>query len=294
MTVKKKKDIKPPSPVMKTGGVRNEARDVEQRPTVQETDPNYGSDVATDKTRVDFDDSKFIAAIRQKGYFVRWRKAMICVCQNPETEQTSMRGVCDICDGSGYFYIDPQEIQAIMTNFSKQSDIYQRAGRWMSGESAITVEPQYKIGYRDSIEMLDAVAVFNEWITKGNRRGIRSKLPDGVDSARYRIKNINALFYADSNRTPVRLSEELHYTIDANGWIKWTSEGNKVPDGTVFSIHYDFHPVYVVTSHPHQLRDTVSKTKKKRQTVVRLPVQARVMLDYLHDPNTVLPTTSVC
>lgn len=295
MPVDPRSKIKPPAPVTKgPTGVREETRDVEQAPTVGEIDPNYRPDLAIDKTRVDFQDDKFVAAIRQKGYYVRWRKAMICVCINPETEQSRIRGACDICDGSGYFYIDPHDIQAIMTGFTKQSDVYKKPGRWMTGEVAATVEPQYKLGYRDSLEMLDAVAVFNEWITKGNRRGIRSKLPDGVDSARYRIVNVNALFYASSEQTPVRLEKDLHFKINSNGWIEWTAEGNKIPDGTVLSLHYEFHPVYIITSHPHQLRDTVSSQKKKRQTVVRLPVQVVALLDYLLDVNTALPSSSVC
>lgn len=288
------KKIKPPAPVLKTGGVRNEARDVEVRPTVGEQDPNFDATLTVDKTRVDFREQEFIRAIRQKGYYVRWRKAMICVCINPETEQSRVRGACDICDGSGYFFIDPHEIQAIMTGLTKSSDIYRKPGRWLQGQSQVTVEPQYRIGYRDSIEMLDAVSTFNEWLIKGNRRGIRSKLPAGVDAARYRIVRVTAIFYANSDLTPVRLEESLHFKINSSGWIEWLPEGNKLPDGTVFSIHYEFHPVYVVTSHPHALRDTVSAQKRKRQTVLNLPVQASVLLDYLLDVNVALPTTTVC
>lgn len=286
--------IKPPAPVLKKGGVRNEEREVDVRPTVGEQDPNFDATLPVDKTRVDFREKEFIKAIRQKGYHVRWRKAMICVCINPETEQSRVRGACDICDGSGYFYIDPHEIQAIMTGLTKSSDIYRKPGRWLQGQSQITVEPQYRIGYRDSIEMLDAVSTFNEWITKGNRRGIRSKLPTGVDAARYRIVRVTALFYASPDLTPVRLEESLHFKINGSGWIEWLPEGNKIADGTLFSIHYEFHPVYVVTSHPHALRDTVTSQKKAKPTVLNLPVQASVLLDYLLDVNTALPTTTVC
>lgn len=295
MAVDPKKKIKPPAPVTKgPTGVRKELRDVEQRPTVAETDPNFDADLPLDKARVDFREQEFIRAIRTKGYFVRWRKAMLCVCRTQQTEQARVPGACDICDGSGYFYIDPHDIQAIMTGLIKSTDIYRKPGRWTSGESAITVEPQYRIGYRDSIEMLDAISTFNEWIIKGERRGIRAKLPDGVDSARYRIVTVNALMYATADQTVVRLDEDLHFKINANGWIEWTAEGNKIPDGTVLSLHYEFHPVYIVTSHPHALRETVSSQKKKRQTVVRLPLQASVLLDFLLDVNTPLPSSNVC
>lgn len=287
--------IKPPPPVTKTGGgARLETRDVDIRPTVREEDPNYDPTLPLTKGRVDFREEEFIKAIRSKGYYVRWRKAMLCVCWNPQTEQSKIPGACDTCDGSGFFYIDPHEIQAIMTGLTKSVDLYKKPGTWMQGQSSITVEPQYRIGFRDSIEMLDGVSTFNEWIIKGNRRGIRSKLPTGRDSARYRIVRVAALMYASADCTPVRLDDGFHFKIDESGWIQWLPEGNRIADGTVFSIHYEFHPVWVVTSHPHALRDTVSKTKRTRQTVLNLPVQATVQLDYLLDVNVALPTTSVC
>lgn len=290
-----RRKLKPPPPVTKgPSGVRRETRDVEVRPTVAEVDPNFDPNLVLDKTRVDFREEKFIEAIRQKGYRVTWRKAMLCVCFNPETEQSRIRGACDICDGSGYFFIDPHEIQAIMTGLTKSTDIYRKPGKWLSGQSAVTVEPQYRLGYRDSIEMLDSVSTFNEFVIKGNRRGIRKKLPKGVDAARFRIVRVNALMFADSNLTPVRFEPEFHFKIQKDGWIEWTPEGNKVADGTVFSIHYEFHPVYVVTSHPHAVRDTITSQKKKRPTVLNLPIQATVQLDYLFDVNTALPSTSVC
>jgi hypothetical protein len=280
--------IKPPAPISEKGPVRI----VEQRPTVQEVDPKYDEKLSVDKQRVDFREGKFIQAIRQKGYFLTWRKAVICPCVNTETEQAAMN--CDVCDGSGFFYIDPQEVQAIMTGFSRQFDVYGKAGFRQSGETVVTVEPQYRIGYRDSFEMKDSIAVFSEWFAKSNRRGIRSKLPDGVDSARYRITNVNSLFYLDSNGTPVRLEKNFHFKVQKDGWIEWTPEGNKIPDQTAFSIHYDFKPVYIVTSHPHTLRDTVSKFKRAKQTVVSLPLQASVMLDFLIDVNVPLPVTGGC
>jgi len=290
-----RRKIKPPPPVTAPPmGARADVFDIGVRPTVKEVDPNYDPNLVIDKTRVDFQEEKFIAAIRQKGYRVRWRKAMLCVCFNPETEQSRVRGACDICDGSGYFYIDPHEIQAIMTGLTKTTDIYRKPGRWTSGQSQVTVEPQYRIGYRDSIEMLDSVSTFNEWITKGNRRGIRSKLPAGVDAARFRIVRVSALMYADANLTPVRLEPDFHFKIQKDGWIEWTNEGNKIPNETLFSIHYEFRPVYVVTSHPHAVRDTVTSQKKKNPTVINLPIQGSVQLDYLFDVNSALPTTSVC
>jgi len=285
--------LKPPAPVTQAAaGVRREVVDTDVRPTVGDEDPSYDKDLVT-KTRVDFRKSEFVSAIRSKGYWVRWRKALLCTCVSPETEQSRLPGVCNVCDGSGYFFVDPQEIQAIMSGFSKQTDIYRRPGEWVSGQSQITVEPQYRIGYRDSIEMMHSVAVFNEWLVKGNRNGVRSKLPAKTDSARYRIVRATVVMYADSSGAPVALEEKIDFNITKDGWIAWTPTGDeKVADGTVLSIHYEFHPVYVVVSHPHVLRDTLSRTKLPRDTIQNLPLQAAVSLDYLLDVNKALPTTT--
>jgi hypothetical protein len=147
----------------------------------------------------------------------------------------------------------------------------------------ITVEAQYKLGYRDSIEMKDSVMVFNEWIIKGNRRGIRRTLPDYHDTARYRVARVAALMHADANKNPVRLSEGADFEITADGWLKWLGRSRDIADGTPFSIHYEFHPVWVITSHPHALRDTVTTFKKPGETIEGLPLQAVGQLDYLLD-----------
>lgn len=279
-----KKDLKPPAPIDKGD------RKVEDKPTIGEKDYTNKSSPNRDKTRTDFRTKEFIRKIRQKGYYVKWRKALLCPCFNAETEQVSL--TCTVCDGSGYYYVDPHEIQAIITKMDSKRGIYRQPGMWLEGSANATVEPQYRIGYRDSLEMKDSIMTFNEYIQKGNRRGIRAKLPDGVDSARYRIVNMTAMVYKDvSLDTIVRLQESVHYEITDDGWIKWLYEGEKIADGTTISIHYDFHPVWIVISHPYSIRDTLSGFKTDKQTVKPLPIQGMVQLDYLIDVNEPAPVT---
>jgi len=58
-----------------------------------------------------------------------------------------------------------------------------------------------------------------------------------------------------------------------------------VEDEVYVSIHYEFHPVWIVLSYPHALRDTVTSLKRANQTVEALPVQATIKLDYLNTAN---------
>lgn len=281
--------IKPPAPVVpqsknipaRIDVIPPTVKDVDTLPSDQQLGP-------TDKQRSDFRTQEFYRVIRQKGYFLTWRKAVLCTCVHPETLQPSMN--CSTCDGSGFFYIDPIPVQAIMTGLGKKDDPFQRPGHWLSGDSVATVEPQYRLGFRDSLEMKDSLMVFNEWILKGNRDGIRANLPDNHDAARYAIVRVVALF-VNNGGAPLRLIEGTHYAVTENGLVRWTTAGNEVvDDGIYVSIHYEFHPVWIVMSYPHALRDTVSSLKRGTQTVEALPVQATVKLDYLNTANSLNET----
>lgn len=275
--------IKPPAPIVKG----SPSRLVAVPPTVQEIDqPSVTGPL--DKGRSDFRNEKFLNLIKQKGYFLVWRKALLCPCVSPETEQPDIN--CTDCDGSGFIYIDPQDIQGIMSGFDRKDDIYRTPGHWLEGSSQLSVEPQYRLGYRDSVEMKDSVMVFNEWLKKNDREGVRSSLADGVDSARYRILNAVA-FAAKDGANLIRLKDDVHFQITSDGLIKWTRLGNQLlEDGQQISAHYEFHPVWIVISHPNTLRDSVSFFKKKDQTVISLPLRAVVSLDYLNTANSLTET----
>ena len=272
----KKGDLKPPS-LLDTD--RNNAIPK----TVGDTDTSAASP-PVEKARADFRVEEFTRLIRQKGYFCRWKKAMLCTCKSPETDQARLG--CEICDGSGFFYIDPIDVQAIFTGIGKEHDIYKQPGEWISGDANVTVEAQYRLGFRDSVEMCDSVMSFNEWITKGDRRGKRFGLPDNTDSARYKIVSIAALFYTDATNMPVRLEEGIHYDITPEGWISWLFQGQKIPEGTTLSIHYEFHPIWIITTHPNAVRDTVVLFKREKQTVEALPLKCKAALDFIVNSNT--------
>jgi hypothetical protein len=272
-----KKDLKPPS-------LLDTDRNVAIPKTVGEIDPSPAPPPVA-KARSDFRVEEFTRLIRQKGYFCRWKKAMLCTCKSPQTDQARLG--CTICDGSGFFYIDPIDVQAIITGIGKEHDIYKQPGEWISGDANITVEAQYRLGFRDSMEMCDSVMSFNEWIIKGERRGKRHALPANMDSARYKIVSVAALFYTDpTNDMPIRLEEGIHYEVTPEGWISWLFQGQKIPDATVLSIHYEFHPIWIITTHPNAVRDTVVLFKRVKQTVEALPLKCKAALDFIVNSNT--------
>lgn len=277
-----RRKLKPPKP----STASSPARRVEVPPTIGKRDTTAGDDVNVNKTRADFRADEFTRAIRQHGSFVWWRKALLCPCETAETDQALLD--CEDCNGSGYVYVQPHSIQVWMAQFDKKTNIFEKFGLFQSGSAIATMEAKYRPGYRDSYEMRDDVMPMNELLKKGNRRGRRRKLPDGVDSARFRIVRVASMLYKCTGGELVTLDEGLHFTVTDEGWIRWTPTGARtVPDGGLVSIHYDYHPIFLVDSWMHiQRTDTSGRnTSKGLSRIVAHPVQASVKLDFLVDVN---------
>lgn len=276
-----KKKLRPPAPRQTKDG-----RQVEVPPTTGATLTSQGDSVTVTKTRADFREEEFVKLIRQHGKFVIWRKALLCPCFNPESEQAVVN--CGNCNGSGYLYVDPHQIQAVMMQFDKRTSVYEKFGLFQEGSCQVTTEAQYRLGYRDSLEMLDSVIPMNELLIKGDRRGRRRTLPAGVDSARFRIVSVARLIHQDQDGKIISLEEGQHYTITPEGWLRWTTVGDRVvPQRGVLSIHYDYHPIFITVSWMHVTRDDVSgrRTIKSKPRTVSHPVQAVAKLDFLVNVN---------
>ena len=273
-----------PSTISGPSPIEYADRTADVPPTIRDVD-TAGDYPARDKTRADFKPDEFDRVLGQHGKYVVWRKALLCPCLNLDTGQPLLD--CTDCDGSGYIYVDPVRIQALMLSFDKSTRIYEKFGMWLEGNVMVTVRPDYRLGFRDSIEMEDSLMSFNEVLKKGNRRGRRSKLPAGVDSGRYRMAYVTRLAYRASTAASFTLLEAgIHFEVSAEGWVRWLGSGNSlVPDGAYYSVLYDFRPVFQVVSHPHASRDDVRGTKVAKDTAYALPLQAAAKLDYLIDPN---------
>lgn len=244
--------------------------------------------VALDQTRADFRSVEFIRTILQHGKRVRWRKAMICPCLTDSTGQADLS--CTDCDGSGFVYVDPLDIQALMLAFEKGTRLYEKFGLWASGEVAVTTQAAYRLGYRDSLEMYDDVMNFNELIKKGDRAtGKRRLLPVGVEAARYRIVSVIKAVIRSGDGLAV-LENGYHFRVNDAGLFEWLPAGAKfVKDGEYVSLHYDFHPVWIVTSHPHALRSDIIRQEFNAETLAPLPLQVSAQLDFIADANSRSP-----
>lgn len=257
-------------------------------PTIGEVDTSPPT--GPQKVRATFRSAEFEKTIKSHGKILTWRKAMLCACHNETTGQAEVN--CFDCDGSGFVYVDPIPLQGLMLNFDRNPKLFERFGMWLDGTCSVTVAPQYRLHHWDSLEMEDSIMSFNELLKKGNRRGRRSRLPANVDSARYRIVNLTKIMLkktdADGEDSGfLSLEQGYHFEVEENGWIRWRAPGDKAaPDGAIISVLYDFHPTWIVISHPHATRDTLSNRDLNGfgvtpDQVQALPIQAMCRLDYL-------------
>ena len=277
---------KAPTPII----VRNDGpfqRTVDVPETATAPDPyateppvRQGKIIDTRRARADWRQEEFQRAILQHGHFLVWYKALICPCQNLTTNQAEIN--CVKCDGSGFFFTDPLQIRGIMTSMERNQRIFEKFGAWVEGTSNLTVEPQYRVHYGDRIEMIDAVMPHSELFTKNERRGARSVLPAHTDSVRYRITRLSTLLWQNDADETIALEQGNHFEVTPEGWIHWLDEGQKlVPDGATLSVLFEYHPTYLVVSHPHATRMEVLEHMLPEKRAFAPPTQSMVKLDYL-------------
>lgn len=276
-----KRAIRPPTPG-KPGGMVVEAEIPATAVGGDNTDPSRQPPIK--KQRADFREHELLRVIEQHGLTVTWRKAMVCVCFDVEMGREDMS--CALCNGSGFFYVDPIEIQALFTGGrgARYRTGDEKQGAVQTMDRNVTVRPNHRIGHWDSLTMHDSVTQFAEAITKGNRRGVKRKLPDGVDSCRYRVADIEAMMYRETATSPLMaLQRNVHYQITDEGWIEWKGQGRAIPEGALITVRYLFHPVWIITDHPYASRDVTTALKRAGSTTASLPIQARAVLDFLLD-----------
>jgi hypothetical protein len=262
-----------------------------QEPLVPQVPPTIGDNQPDNLpipdrglTRADFRAEEFTRTIHQHGQRVLWRKCMQCTCRNVETDQASL--TCPECRGTGWRYVAPHEIRVIMMQHDTKTKIFEKFGTWLQGLAQATCEPQYRLAYRDSLEMVDAVGAYYEVITKNDRSNYRRVLPENRDVGRYRIVSMTHMIArvprAGGRAVDFIPEQGIHYKI-VEGQIEWLPQARVIPAGAIVSIRYDFRPVYLVLNMPHATRNDVQGTFLPTATHIALPITAGIQLDFNFD-----------
>lgn len=255
------------------------------------------------RPRSDFRPEEFDKAIYEKGYRVWWSRAALCPCSNnDQTDQADP--TCPLCHGDGYLYFLPDPtvraggtvdvfgnpvetneagdavmIQAIMTAFTSDPQVFEKFGEWVFGAGRATTQPENKLGYRDRLVAVDSVMPWAQHIFYDGAAEI--PIVGGYSKAglRYPLVEVN---YFRSVAQEFREGSDFELTDD--GTIRWLGSAAPAAD-TRLSVHGTIHPVWICMDHMHVYRDSLVEKDAPGPTradqYTRLPLQMAVKLDFL-------------
>ena len=255
-------------------------------PGDNEADNKLVPDLA--QQRIDFREEDFTRFVKQHGQPVIWRKAMLCTCRNTDSDRALI--TCATCFGTGTRLVAPMPIQVIFQQHDKRTKLFEKFGPWTTGSVQVTTEAQYRLGFRDTLEMKYALGSYYELIEKGDRRNYRRNLPVGFDVARYRIQEVTHMIAQPKTTKKIETTsgsfvpeKDVHYVL-REGLIEWLPRGHsEIPDGSRISIRYDYNPVYTVLHMVHSTRNDVNATRAPGMTVRSYPITGGAQLDFMFD-----------
>lgn len=247
--------------------------------------------------RVDFKRGQLEQMIETKGYRLAWWRAAVCPCTsaNDQTQQPDPN--CEFCHAQGWIYFgltgplsehigglddvqdaiigDPRGehaavVRGLETGIGERPDMLNRMGRWISGDTMVTVRHENVLGYYDRLVNLDAEMIFAEIRTASGGTGCPTRYPAVA---------VNLL----RSKTTI-FEQSVDYHVRA-GVITWET-GKQPTVGTRLSLHYMHHPTWLVVDHPHIIRAATQMLKMKEPPTPvgafqALPLQAHVRLEFL-------------
>lgn len=250
--------------------------------------PNPGES----RPRIDFDLDEFERQIQTHGYRTLWEQAAVCACRNFDSNQP--KPDCPICNGKGWEYHSEQEIPSIVDSLSLKPEGWIAFGEYVSGMATFTVKALHAPGRWHRYTLLDSVMEHSE---------ICRRRPGAVTALSYPVAEISQSEIIDgalcsvtrgvlrlrlvdpsTNLPGAMLYQGQDFNLTAAGLIDWSAGdalGTAPAPGAAFSVSYLYHPRYVVTEHPHVIRDTNSALQRATPIHERMPVQVMARLDWM-------------
>ena len=245
--------------------------------------------------RADFKPEQFRKVIISHGLNVRWEQAAECPCSqlssahgfslgSPAASEQA-RVDCPACHGKGYLYHSAQTIRAVVTGARKEEQRHGPAGatEYGRGQISLTLLPEHLPMYGDRFTILDSAIVYRETLIRGSGPTDAPRYPIALrshDLASGSLEfGVRYMIPADETGT-VDPAQTLSEGIDFNvidgevSWINPPSEGRRI------SLTYYAHPVYIVSNHPHAVRDTYINRKAPAPYHQELPINAEATLEY--------------
>jgi len=255
--------------------------------------------------RADFKPEQFRKVIMSHGMDLQWQQSAECPCSNPSgtygfnvssaasAHSEQNRNDCPACFGRGYVWHSSQQIRAVVTGIRKEEQRFSDVGgtEYGNGQIGITLLPEHLPALGDRFTVLSSAIVYRETIVRG---------PTLIDALRYPIVRrshdlasgvlefgIRYLILADSNgivdvsSQPVKGTD---YQLSAGGGVQWLNMATAPNEGTRYSVEYYANPSYIITNHPHAVRDTQIQFKAPTPYHAELPVYAEARLEFFGTP----------
>lgn len=241
---------------------------------------------------------QFLDLIEHQGQRLLWQQSIRCACRwNSQTDQANP--LCDICSGTGREFFGARIIRGVIENVTVDIDPVNEYGIYYRGMSRLTVRPEHPVGYRDRITMLDAVADFEEVVTRDELRR-----PGPVFRMRYRIvPRMVELIDVETNKpvlhpervircrtwaqdgTTNLLREHTDFDVWPDGRLDMTkayNNGRGPAEGERFAIKYNMNPTWIVTAlEPQYLRTQRDEQRPQPEDLVAFPRTVMMGVDFI-------------
>lgn len=251
--------------------------------------------------RADFKPEQFRKMIFSHGLDVKWEQASECPCSqnatdygfNPSTLASSSgalnqhRSDCPACKGRGYLYHSSQTIKAVVTGARKQDERFSAsvgASEYHDGMIGLTLLPEHLPALGDKFTLLQSAILYRETLAKGAGNTDKTRYPIfkrehdlAGGKTTFGVRYLIPATAQGQVALNTNLTEGNDFNVDVNGLISWI---NPIAQNLRFSIEYYANPVYIISNHPHVIRDSKRAFKAPAPFFIDLPVYAEAKLEF--------------
>lgn len=209
--------------------------------------------------RTDFIPSSFDVLIEQKGYDVIWERAVPCPCSERQVHKSS----CLNCAGSGWVFINPTQIKAVITSINKSTKFKEWSVE-MLGTFSITVKSDFKLNFMDKITVINSSTPHSEVLK------VFSMEDKVISKTIYPMEDILEIFLFESPTSKLTLLKKgVDYTFHDNEIVY-----SNVDSERYVSISYLHKLQYNILDLNHDVRNTISLDSSSREIPNELPISA--------------------
>ena len=209
--------------------------------------------------RTDFIPSSFDVLIEQKGYDVIWERAIPCPCSERQVHKSS----CLNCAGTGWVFINPTQIKAVITSINKSTKFKEWSVE-MLGTFSVTVQSPYKLSFMDKMTVINSLSPHSEVLKTFS---IDNKI---ISKTIYPIEKILDIFLFESPTSKlILLEKDVDYTFHNNEIVYLTIDSEKY-----VSVNYQHKLQYNILDLNHDVRNTVLLDSSSREVPTEMPISA--------------------